>query len=96
MSAPVDLVDRGELAWRCWAGEAVVYQMRTGAVHHLEGLPAAVFAELAEGGARTADALTAWLADAADLPPPQVAPSLAASLETLSRCQLIVPPPPSP
>lgn len=85
------LVDREHIAWRCWGDEAVVYHLREGAVHHLEGVTAAVFAELAERGPVSSAALAEWLAAAADLPVSQVEAPLAASLESLSRCQLITP-----
>lgn len=90
---PIALVEADEIVWRCWQDDVVVYQMRTGAVHHLEGVAAAVFAELAEAGPRSPATLAEWLSAAADLPVAQVQAPLAASLETLSRCHLIVPRP---
>lgn len=85
------VAEQPDLVWRCWDGELVVYRVRSGAIHHLEGVPAALFIELADGGPRPEGVLADWLAAAADMPVEQVRNPLAASLETLTRCQLIAP-----
>ena len=89
--AIVRVVGDDQIAWRRWQDEVVVYHLSSGAIHHLEGVAAAVFAELATGGPRPLAGLADWLAAEADLPVAQVKAPLAASLESLSRCQLILP-----
>ncbi|GAA0575370.1 hypothetical protein [Caenispirillum bisanense] len=89
--AALRLAGDDQIVWRRWQHEVIVYHLASGAIHHLQGVAAAVFAELADGGPRPPSGLARWLAAETDLPVAQVEGPLAVSLESLSRCQLIVP-----
>jgi PqqD family protein of HPr-rel-A system len=68
-SAPVTwrLFNPGELAWRCWDGDYIVFDPFSGMTHYLDTTAGAVFELLLEGPA-TMQGLTAELAAMDDAP----------------------------